>query len=393
MLASLAFVFALSVQDPAPCVQDVAGTVKGAMAGETVRVTVWQYDMNKTTVEPIADGKADANGTFAFAKTPWVRTHDWGFCSMLVVARAGERAIGLLEVRGDHVDCKHLAVELLPATTMAGVVRGPKGEPVAGAWLEPWAFQLGADDKSRVLLGPNLTWRTQTDAKGQFVVRFVPAGARVDVQVRHPDFAEASVWGADPTQRCTFELQPGGVLMGALRLPDGSAAVRAVVSVQGHRVPFFVQVRTDDAGRYLVRSLPEGVFNVWAESDDFTVVALHAVRVGAGETVKDQDLAFVRGGWIVGRVVDDATGKPVQPGASADVGMNGPARPPETGIQCARVAADGTFRIRAPAGTNHLYLREGNDWTGIASQGDFAVVEGEETKVEFRARRAPAKAK
>ena len=397
MWSSLAIALACLVQEPpppAPPTQDIAGTVQGVVAGETVRVTIWQYDMHRDAAEPIADGRADANGAFAFKGVPWMRDHDWGFHSMLVIAKAGERAIGLRELRGDAADCKRVAVELTPTIAMTGSVRTANGTPIANAAIEPYYFLFGTGDANAVLLGPNLTWHTRSDPKGQFVVRGVPKGVRMHLRVRHPDFAEATLFGVDAAARCDVDLRPGGVLTGTVRLPDGKPAVRAVVSVQGHApgAYLFKQVSTDDAGCYRVASLPEGMFNVWAESDEYTVVALHAVRVAVGETVAEQNLAYVSGGWIVGRVIDDATGASVQPGATADVGMSGPARPPETGIQCATVRADGTFRIRAPAGQNHVYLRVGAGWNETGrSAGDFEVVDGQETQVEFRARRVKAK--
>jgi hypothetical protein len=385
----------LAAQDPAatPAVQDLAGKVEGVAKGETVRVTVWKYDMNRDAVDPLADGKADAEGVFRFKAVPWLREHDWGFNTTVVVAKAGDRAIGLLEVRGDHVDCSKLAVALAPAVAIAGVVVSG-GKPVAGARVWPWAFkkpvpkkELGMRERGwDTLVGPLAIWRAETDAKGAFAIKGVPEGMGALLTVRHRDHAEGRLEVADAKVKCEVELVPGGVIQGVVRLPDGKPAVRATVSVQGHRA-FFGQTQTDDAGHYEVRCLPEGPFNVWAESDEFTVVALHGVQVQAGETVKGQDLALVRGGFVVGVVLDEATGKPVKPGKSADVAMYGPARPNETGCQCVPLKADGTFRIRAPAGMNYVYLRAGDGWVATTGDGKFDVVEGQETKVEFQCKR------
>ncbi len=390
MWHKVAFAVIVVAQDPAPAphVVDLTGSVTGALANETVRVTVWDYDMRTMSVDVVADGKADANGRFVLRGVPWVRDHAWGFHSMIVVARAGERAIGVLGLRGNATATDALVVSLAPAVSLSGVVKDDAGHAIADAVIEPWVMQKGKDLATQVLLGRCLFWRTTSDARGRFVVRHVPAGMQVGLYASHADFAERSVVVDDSAAAGEVVLQRGGTLTGRLRLPDGAPAPRARVAAQGFGgSTCFREVRTDDEGRYEIRSLPAGAYNVWAESDDYTVVALHAVRVDAGATVKGQDLVFVRGGFLVGRVVDVATGKPVQPGPDADVGMSGPARPTETGIQCVAVAADGTFRIRAPAGRNSIYLRPGRGWIARSGDGEFDVIDGKETVVEFRVAR------
>ncbi|MFN7587225.1 MAG: hypothetical protein ACK5UQ_01740, partial [Planctomycetota bacterium] len=56
---------------------DLCGTVADVAPGR-VRVTVWHDDRNKHAVEPIAEGFAAADGTFAFDSVPWFRGHSWG---------------------------------------------------------------------------------------------------------------------------------------------------------------------------------------------------------------------------------------------------------------------------------------------------------------------------
>jgi hypothetical protein len=235
-----------------------------------------------------------------------------------------------------------------------------------------------------VIVGPNITWWVPTPHNGEFVVRGVPADARVDLNVRHPDFAAATIYDAKAALRCEVALQPGAVLAGTVRRPDRAPAARIVVKAQSIAPGLFAgRVLTDEQGHYRIASLPEGRFNIWIESDDFTAVAIERARVRAGETLANQDLALVPGGWLVGRVIDAANGALVLPGAGADVAVFGPARPPRALAHAVKVAGDGTFRVRVPAGTNRLYLRPGDGWMEQRGSGNFEVSEGEETRVEI----------
>lgn len=381
---SLAFVSLLLAQEPGARQEpkQLAGRVVGAAEDAHVLVAAWHHDLRKGAVEAIGSASADADRKFAFPAARWVGAPDWGSNSVLVVARDGERAIGLLEVRGDAIDCKDLVVPLSATTTFAGVVRGADGKPVAGASIESWSFTLAGERLQRVLVGPHADWRARSDEKGEFVVRGVPAGARVDLNVRHADFATATVYDAPAAARCEVALRPGAVITGTVRLPDGAPAAGVAVTAQLVAPgPVVVRAVTDDAGRYRIASLPEGRFHLWPESDDYTAVA-REVRVDAGATREGQDLALVRGGWIVGRVVD-AAGSPLQPGAAADVAVQGPARPPRTELQSVKVAREGTFRVRVPAGTNRLYLRPSDGWMEQRGSGVFEVAEGKQTTVEI----------
>lgn len=85
-------------------------------------------------------------------------------------------------------------------------------------------------------------------------------------------------------------------------------------------------------------------------------------------------------------MLDAATGKPVQPGATGDVAIYGPSRP-RSGAGCAisPVRPDGTFRIRVAPGSNYLYLRPGAGFAEVGT-GNYTleVAPGEEKQVEFR---------
>jgi hypothetical protein len=137
-----------------------------------------------------------------------------------------------------------------------------------------------------------------------------------------------------------------------------------------------------DDGTFCLGGLAEDVYKVWAEANDLTVIAVLDLRVGPGDEIDAQTVQLVVGGFIVGRIVDRETGKPITPGPSTDVAMYGPARGPGGSCECTPVLPDGTFRIRAPAGKNRIYMRATVGWTETQEVVD--VVEGQETKVEWK---------
>ena len=145
---------------------------------------------------------------------------------------------------------------------------------------------------------------------------------------------------------------------------------------------------TDDQGRYRIGSLEPDAYNVWCCSEGWTCTAVAALAVAGGATAEARDLVLVGGGFIAGRVLDDTTGAPVQPGETAEVELNGPSRP-RTGaaVESSRVAADGTFRMRAAPGSNRVFLQAGEGWRVTTRVPDVEVEEGRTVTVEFRAAR------
>lgn len=99
----------------------------------------------------------------------------------------------------------------------------------------------------------------------------------------------------------------------------------------------------------------------------------------------------MRGGFIIGKVIDTATGKPVRPGAGSDVGIYGPSRPRSgAAIEAAQIQKDGTFRIRAAPGNNYIYLRARPGWTSGTAK-NVEVEEGKIIEVEFAVQRRGSK--
>lgn len=121
------------------------------------------------------------------------------------------------------------------------------------------------------------------------------------------------------------------------------------------------EARTDEQGRYRLRALPLGAYNVWAEQPGRTGPAIDSLAGNRNAATAAPDLRLGRGGIVKGRVIDAATGEPLRlerPIPWADVVMfYGPARPKSGGaVESTPIGSDGTFELRAPPGVNFLYV-------------------------------------
>jgi len=288
-------------------------------------------------------------------------------------------------------------------------------------------------------------WSTRTGADGSFRIEDLPKGATVEVVVAHRDWAKtmvqvkpgveagidlepaATITGrvlhgktgkpaanvrvqAQATARMPVPLGPTGPMFappgGAPRgrgaptspVPGGRTrtSTRSATRVPGQTITVsssptqrfsqFEETVTDEQGRYRLESLHGNTYNVWALAEGLTVVALDSFDVKQGQTREAPDLLLVEGGFIWGRVVDEASGEPVKPGAGSNVAISGPSRP-ESGaaVTSSPVGDDGSFRIRVAPGHNRIQLRPRGQWgrrTATFSPRNHRVEVGDGQTVE-----------
>lgn len=363
-----------------PLTRDVLGAVGGAR-GERVRVTLWHNDMDRVTMNMMAETFAKADGVFAFAAVPWFAGQQWGQHKMILVARSRTR-VGLVEVRGEFANTNNVHIGLHKKVDLRGqLVDRSNREPIANGWIWPTIFKTAPQVWATE---PLLPWHAKTDAQGRFVIRGLPEGIKIQALAGGNDHARTWVDIENSTEPVRFEIPRGGCIRGRVWRPDGNPAARVQVettSAEGGRG----HGRTNDQGEYELRSLAEGTYKVWAEAPDLTCVAATQLQVQPGETIEDGIVQLVHGGFIVGRLIDAKTGHPVQPGPHSDVAMYGPARGDGGSCQCTPVQADGRFRIRAPAGNNRIYLRAANGYNEPTET--VAVKEGQDTEVVWQLHR------
>lgn len=366
---------------------DLRGTIADAAPGR-VRITVWHDDMDKYAVEPISEGFATDDGTFAFRAVPWFRGHAWGSHSVVVVARQPGR-VAVRTLRGDDAPIAAIALTLQPTIELRGTLRcADSGKPLANAWIWPSIFATADQPYALWLTSPLLPWHATTDTDGHFVLRELPPMASMKLLAGGRDHARTWVDVGELRKPIDAALPRGGRIVGSVRRPDGSPAVRVPVMACGDGIGYG-HAHTDEHGRFEFTSLAPDVYKVFASDDDLTVIAVTRLRVDAGDEVDAATVQLVVGGFITGRLVDAVTGQPFVPGPSCDVAMYGPARGDGGACECTPVLADGTFRIRAPAGRNRIYLRGAGGYSEPSEV--VLVVEGKETPVEWKLRPPPSK--
>ena len=374
---------AIPAQEVRSPMREVRGVVHGAAAGESVRVTLLHNDLRVSAVDAAGETIAAADGAFTFRAVPWFEKQQWGSHSFVVIARSKQH-VGVQVLRGDDADPTTVRIELAPPRAVRGVLRGADGTPAAG--VEVWARILGdAQQPFRVWLSAPLpAWSAITRADGSFVIDGLPAITRLHLLTRSDDHARTEIALDDLTKPVAATLQAAGKVRGMVVLPDGKPAARVRVVTTGEGAQYGWTLTADD-GTFCLAGLAAGTYKVWAEAPNLTVVAVTGLEVVAGRVVEGQLVKLVNGGFIQGRLVDP-DGKPIAPGPSTDVAMYGPARGDGGSCEASPVLPDGTFRIRAPAGRNHIYLRGAEGWSEPSEYVD--VVEGQETKVEWKLQRA-----
>ncbi len=377
----------------------VAGVCKDEGGQPVSGVAITLYRENK-------EGKAEKLGT-------WETKADGKFEFVDVPASTDERLLGLTFTKREHGSIVRdiypqpgdvtINVEIRPAATLQGRVTEAAGNPIAE--VRVWFHKL----RSGPIAGIS---SAVTDADGKYAITdmgrtsdadLVPrpiGGGRVQAgpsfvffDVRHPDFAyERPTWSRIPAT-VDVVLQKGGVIEGKVTdQVTGKPAVEATVSLQGLKgLANFDQVRTNATGKYQIRCLKAGRYNLWADTNDRACAAIDSLQVTAGKTLSGQDLTLVEGGWIEGRVVDATTGEAVvsTPDRRPYIGCHGPARPKSgAAVQSIQADENGKFKLRVPPGLNFPYIMNPNFWKRTDGQPEFdngiEVKSGKSTELIIR---------
>ena len=221
-----------------------------AVAG--ARVLAWGGDHFDPTSPPERETESDTGGLFELAHLRR-RFHVVALADGLVCTRGlrGELAAGTSAL-GD------LELVLGPPATVAGRVRGARGEPVAASLRirSHW----GSDERERTAVAGLNTFRpghadAVTDAAGRFVLGPVP---RMPANVR----LESEVYGMRDLKlpldggEWTIDLEDGVVLSGQVLEDRGAPVAGAEVGWHADGAGYR-SVRTDAAGRFTLRGLPE----------------------------------------------------------------------------------------------------------------------------------------
>jgi beta-lactamase regulating signal transducer with metallopeptidase domain len=360
----------------------------------------------------IAKNETDSDGRFTLGPIKRPGEEDWGQKSYFVFMPAEGHGPAWKRVDLYKPNEEPLELTAYDPAIVTGNILTEDSKPVAGAkvWvrgiISPEATEDPASRINDLYINSALPgWSAVTKQDGSFRIPGVPDVATIQLFISHTDFA-GSIVHVKPGFDAKIKLQPaatvaGRVLYGKTGKPAAGVIIQAQ-AVEHIRIPggysmSWTQTITDEQGRYKLESLYENKYNIWAKAENLTVVALDSFQAVAGETIEAPDLVLIEGGFITGRVIEEATGKPIRPGQHSDVGIYGPSRPKSgAAIESSDIKEDGSFIIRVAPGRNYIYLRAMGEWgrdKAIASPaGRWVNVAGGQTiEVEFKVRKLTQK--
>lgn len=265
------------------------------------------------------------------------------------------------------MDLTNIEISLETPDSISGRVVDKEGRPVEGVLVKARliSFDTSFPYWGRLYIPDwvNLT-SSLTDKGGRFTITNLPQLARVLLAIIHDEYDGGDLKRQGRidvgTQDLELTLRPGAVIQGRVSFQEtGKPADRIRVFCQGiHPMLGYDQTKTDLNGKYALKSLPAGSYNVCVDFPDeepgWTAVAQEAVEVSEGSIVKDIDLYLIKGGFITGRVTDAESEKPIP---DVGIGFYGPARPQSSGaIQSVYTGKDGRYRFRAPPGRTRVYV-------------------------------------
>jgi hypothetical protein len=284
-----------------------------------------------------------------------------------------------------------------PAHRILGRVLEADGRPVAS--LHMAAVSLFHVPPTENMAGaqidgiPGLGLDATTDASGRFAISDLPGSTAV--MIDHDDNRFGSIRGAvqfDTPNRgdnpeTAIYVRAAAQVTG-LVTQEGKPIAGIKVGAQGSPTSAWGQAVTDTNGRFTIKRLPPGQYNVALDlpadmENRLTAVAKEGLTLAAGQSAS-ADFSLIPGAVIEGEVVDEKG----SPAPHVHVGIYGPAHPASGAwVQSVLTDAKGRFSTRVPAGKQHVYCQD------LPGTGDvtLTVLDATKTSVMIRAsRQAPA---
>ena len=315
----------------------VAGKVVDAdrkpVAGVRVRAILGNHFLDEASVKATTTSNADGSFTIDQLPAPppyslYVPASQWQY---VLVADNTDGGFGWTSYNTQPKkgtmppDCADIV--LRPSTSVTGRVIGiDDGKGIPGARVTASGFHT--KDMCRVIDGPQfrlaIPLRTAaTDGEGSFRIDGVPEGRVVTYRVEKDGFAQTDL---SPDKNTIHMIRSGNI---AGRVVDANGKrvagviVNASASDRQPGDPWGVMIlrgfiagsgsaTTGDDGGYVIRGLNTLRYNLRLRNTfDLLAHVVKGVDVQAGQTAKAPDLVALPGALITGRVLDAATGEPV----------------------------------------------------------------------------------
>jgi RNA polymerase sigma factor (sigma-70 family) len=200
------------------------------------------------------------------------------------------------------------------------------------------------------------------DSMGNFEIHNVPAEGSYNVRARGPGLGERHlpVWKHKSSDRIEMSISEEGVLEGTVRYADtGNPVVGRNVYCMNRMEMSGTRVgKTDLYGRYSIRGLSEGIYDITVELDSYPPTSVSAaksrVNVEVGLVTEGIDFELETGKVISGTTTNDI-GAPLE---NVLIVALSPATPNVSGVRINSSFSDanGKYDLRLPTGDTMLYV-------------------------------------
>ena len=298
--------------------------------------------------EILAETTTDKAGRFVMTTAVPVssKTHKYS----RVIARGDDLGLAWHSLNLDEIDAE-VTIELQAEQVIQGRLVGPEGEPAAGVRLVVKAVVPRSEIDERLSrMGsyrfddPPTAWPpvVVSDDEGRFVVRGIPAGCGVSLnledndryvteglslntaepeqRLEHDGTYRAQVKNAAPGEEITLTLAPARFFEGTIRYEDtGQPAPHARLTIWASQQEKFgsmvsVAGTADANGKYRICSKPGIRFGINAYPSNGQPYLIREIRDIAWDVdgnVKHVDIALPRNLYVRGKVVESGSNTPV----------------------------------------------------------------------------------
>ena len=294
-----------------------------------VRAEVFEDRGLPSFASDLMAGDTKADGLFVLGPLPL------GTLGLGVSApqRASRRVEASLPARGRTVDLGDVALEA--GLAIRGRVADREGDGIGGASV-----------RAQGQAGERGLAEATSEADGAFVVGGLRPGP-YEVRATAPGYATAvakTEAGGDPLE---LVLEAGGQIAGTVVDTQGRPVGEARVQARATEGPsfdpdrFFFGSADEGEGRFVLRDVAAGTYDLEAQATGYGTASLANVRVAVGRTTSVGTITLGRGGVVRGTVVD-AEGQGI-PGASVYADRDTNSR---TSDYSSQTDSAGAFEIR-----------------------------------------------
>ena len=306
-------------------------------------------------------GKTKNDGSFSFEFETNLLNKQW--LLPRVVVFDPRYAAGWKTLSND-TDFEKITIHLGKPTTVSGIVKDKKGNPIRGARVVIRTMRPSEGNWHSFINGtlPELIKTTERD--GRFVLRNIPEGTNMYLAVSgegyerilHPHrldtFHNMILAGS---KNIEVTLAPEGRIEGRVVYRDTGKPAKHVklhaVSLD-YRILGSDIITTGSKGEFTITNLAQGVYHVEPVHEEsfpeWTAKTVEHVAVEADKTTGGIELRLIRGGIITGRITDEESGAPL-PVISVSAAVPKLSTPIILGK--ALTDENGVYRIRSVPGT------------------------------------------